>query len=70
MIIEAITPPPRRERDDDFVELEDDDAERIHLVALPKIGGGYVYVKPFDKRSSTGASERPSNKRRTCGHRQ
>ena len=50
LIIEAITPPPRRERDDDFADLEDDEAERIHLVALPKVGGGYVYIKPFDKK--------------------
>jgi hypothetical protein len=50
LIVEAITPPPRRERDDDFAELEDDEAPRIHLVALPKVGGGHVYVKPFDKK--------------------
>ncbi len=48
----AIKPPqPGNDGDNiDFDELEDDDAERIHLVALPKIGGGFVYVKPFDKK--------------------
>ena len=51
LIVEAISPPPRRERDDDFAELEDDEAERVHLVALPKVDGGFVYVKPFDRKT-------------------
>ena len=48
----AIKPPqPGNDGDNiDFDELEDDDAPRIHLVALPKISGGFVYVKPFDKK--------------------
>ena len=49
----AIKPPqPGNDGDNiDFDELEDDDAPRIHLVALPKIGGGFVYVKPFDRKT-------------------
>ena len=50
LIVEAITP-PRKERDDDFAELEDDAAPRVNLVALPKVGGGHVYMKPFDRKT-------------------
>ena len=48
LIIEAITPPPRV--NDDFSELEDESTQRIQLVALPKIGGGFMYIKPFDRK--------------------
>ena len=48
-IKEVITRPPR----DEFDELADDDAPRIHLIALPKTGGGHFYVKPFDRKIFT-----------------
>ena len=48
-IKEVITRPPR----DEFDESADDDAPRIHLIALPKTGGGHFYVKPFDCKSFT-----------------
>ena len=51
--IQAAIKPPQPGNDgnnNDFDELEDDDAPRIHLVALPKVGGGHVYLKPFDKK--------------------
>ena len=49
-VLDAIKPPPPGNNQDEFAELEDDNADRIKLVALPTVGGGLVYIKQFDKK--------------------